>query len=46
MTPEDGYAVIAVGLGQYVVEGENAFRFSPAYPGLILSHTGYYKIHR
>jgi hypothetical protein len=32
MTPNDGYAVIAVGLGQYVVEGERAFRFSPAYP--------------
>ena len=34
MTPKDGYAVIAVGLGQYVVEGERACRFSPAYPSL------------
>jgi hypothetical protein len=34
MTPQDGFAVMAVGLGQYVVEGERAFRFSPAYPSL------------
>jgi hypothetical protein len=34
MTPQDGFAVMAVGLGQYVVEGERAFRFSPAYPAL------------
>jgi hypothetical protein len=34
MTPKDGFAVIAVGLGQYVVEGDRAFRFSPAYPSL------------
>lgn len=32
MEPEDGYAVAAVGLGQYVVEGEKAFRFSPKHP--------------
>ena len=32
MTPQDGFASIAVGLGQYVLEGENTFRFSPAYP--------------
>lgn len=32
MVPEDGFAVMAVGLGQYVMEGERAFRFSPAYP--------------
>ena len=44
MTPQDGFAVIAVGLGQYVVEGENAFRFSPAYPSLdIISHKDLYK---
>jgi hypothetical protein len=44
MTPEDGFAVIAVGLGQYVVEGERAFRFSPAYPSLdIISHKDLYK---
>ncbi len=34
MTPEDGFAVAAVGLGQYVLDGERAFRFSPAYPKL------------
>jgi hypothetical protein len=44
MTPQDGFSVIAVGLGQYVVEGENAFRFSPAYPSLdIVSHKDLYK---
>jgi CheY-like chemotaxis protein len=32
MTPQEGFAVIAVGLGQYVVEGDIAFRFSPSYP--------------
>jgi len=34
MEPEDGFAVIAVGLGQAVVGGEKAFRFSPKYPAL------------
>jgi len=34
MEPEDGFAVTAVGLGTYVVEGEKAFRFSPKYPTL------------
>jgi hypothetical protein len=34
MTPHDGFAVAAVGLGQYVLDGEKAFRFSPAYPAL------------
>jgi hypothetical protein len=44
MTPGDGFAVIAVGLGQYVVEGERAYRFSPAYPSLdIISHKDLYK---
>jgi hypothetical protein len=44
MTPSDGFAVIAVGLGQYVVEGERAYRFSPAYPALdIISHKDLYK---
>jgi len=44
MTPPDGFAVIAVGLGQYVVEGGRAFRFSPAYPALdIISHKDLYK---
>jgi hypothetical protein len=32
MEPEDGYALAAVGLGHYVVEGEKAYRFSPKYP--------------
>lgn len=34
MKPEEGFAVIAVGLGQYVVKGERAYRFSPKYPKL------------
>lgn len=32
MEPEDGFAVAAVGLGMYVVGGENAYRFCPKYP--------------
>ena len=44
MKPEDGFAVMAVGLGQYVVEGYKAFRFSPSYPSLdIVSQTDLYK---
>jgi CheY-like chemotaxis protein len=44
MTPQDGFAVLAVGLGHYVVEGERAFRFSPAYPSLdIISLNDLYK---
>ncbi len=34
MTPQDGFAVAAVGLGQYVLDGERAFRFSPSFPSL------------
>ncbi len=34
MKPEEGFAVIALGLGRYVVEGEKAFRFAPQYPNL------------
>ncbi len=34
MKPEEGFAVVALGLGRYVVEGEKAFRFSPLYPNL------------
>ncbi len=34
MKPDEGFAMAAVGLGQYVVEGEKAYRFSPAYPSL------------
>jgi len=44
MKPQDGFAVMAVGLGQYVVEGDRAFRFSPSYPSLdIVSHKDLYK---
>ncbi len=32
MEPEDGFSVAAVGLGMYVVGGENSFRFCPNYP--------------
>ncbi|MCX6250034.1 MAG: pyruvate, phosphate dikinase [Bacteroidetes bacterium] len=34
MKPEEGFAVAAVGLGRYVVDGERAYRFSPLYPNL------------
>ena len=34
MEPEDGFGVIAVGLGQAVVGGEKAHRFCPKYPAL------------
>jgi hypothetical protein len=44
MEPQDGFAVIAVGLGQYVVEGDRAFRFSPSYPLLdIVSQRDLYR---
>lgn len=44
MKPHDGFAVVAVGLGQYVMEGERAFRFSPAYPKLdMISKDDMYK---
>ncbi len=36
MKPEEGFAVAALGLGKYVVEGEKAYRFSPKYPALDL----------
>ena len=32
MKPEDGFAVIGIGLGKYVVGGEKAWRFCPKYP--------------
>ena len=32
MKPEEGFAIAAVGLGVYVVDGGNAYRFSPKYP--------------
>jgi len=34
MKPEEGFALMAVGLGRYVVEGEKAYRFSPHYPNV------------
>jgi hypothetical protein len=44
MTPEDGVAVVAIGLGHYVAEGARAFRFSPAYPNIeIISQKDLYK---
>lgn len=44
MKPRDGFAVVAVGLGQYVMEGEMAYRFSPAYPSLeIISQKDLYR---
>ena len=35
MAPEDGIAVVALGLGRTVVEGGKALRFSPAHPGIL-----------
>lgn len=40
MKPDDGFAVIGVGLGKYVVGGEKAWRFCPRYPNLELSSLG------
>jgi hypothetical protein len=37
MEPEDGYALAALGLGHYVVNGEKSYRFSPVYPTLEVS---------
>ncbi len=34
MKPEEGFALAAIGLGKYVVEGNRAYRFSPRYPGV------------
>ncbi len=34
MKPEEGVAEVALGLGSYVMEGWNSFRFSPRYPGV------------
>lgn len=35
--PEDGFAVLALGLGAYVVGGEKTYRFCPRYPKLQLA---------
>ena len=32
MKPEEGFAVAALGLGSYVVDGWKSYRFSPKYP--------------
>ncbi len=40
MKPDDGFAVIGIGLGKYVVGGEKAWRFCPRYPNLELSAMG------
>ncbi len=34
MKPEDGFSVAAIGLGMYVVGGENSYRFCPQYPNI------------
>lgn len=34
MKPEEGFAVAALGLGKYVVDGGSAYRFSPKYPSV------------
>ncbi len=33
--PKDGIATVALGLGQTIVEGRRALRFSPRYPGVL-----------
>ncbi len=38
MKPEEGFAVAAVGLGSYVVEGWKSYRFSPRYPKIEMYH--------
>jgi hypothetical protein len=37
MKPEEGFSVVAVGLGKTVVDGEKAYRFSPKYPSTEIS---------
>lgn len=39
MKPEEGFAIAAVGLGKYVVEGNKAYRFSPHYPSTEINST-------
>lgn len=39
MKPEEGFAMAAVGLGYYVVGGENSYRFSPRYPNIEILST-------
>lgn len=35
MAPEDGIAVVALGFGKTVVDGEKSMRFSPRYPNVL-----------
>jgi DNA-binding response OmpR family regulator len=37
MKPEDGYAIMGVGLGRYIAGGEKAWRYCPRFPALELS---------
>lgn len=37
MKPDEGFAVTAVGLGSYVVDGWKSYRFSPKYPKVSMS---------
>jgi CheY-like chemotaxis protein len=37
MKPEEGIAVVGLGLGKYVIDGEKAYRFCPKYPKLEIS---------
>ena len=37
MTPEDGIAQVALGMGKTVVDGERALRFAPPYPDMLPS---------
>ncbi|MFO7869366.1 MAG: PEP/pyruvate-binding domain-containing protein [Bacteroidales bacterium] len=39
MKPEEGFAVAAVGLGAYVVNGWKSYRFSPTYPKISVYST-------
>jgi hypothetical protein len=44
MKPEEGFAVAALGLGKFVVDGGSAYRFSPIYPAVeILTPKDLYK---
>ena len=44
MKPEEGFAIAALGLGKYVVDGGSAYRFSPIYPAVeILTPKDLYK---
>jgi len=44
MKPEEGFAVAALGLGKFVVDGGSAYRFSPIYPAVeILTPQDLYK---